>query len=164
MKKLILSVVVLSFIAYSCKKEEIVNPNNSKTTNPSMLNDGANTDPDDMPKWEDNGAQPGHDGIDYGCFWMYGNCLPTITIEPCGINNVFDNIIDDINNNSGNEVINIFTLNSSDLSEILGTEIVNSVISGAYELNYRGENISGNNLYFLFSANNEIVLVKPMSM
>ena len=53
---------------------------------------------------------------------------------------------------------------TSDLSEILGTSIINNVISGNYTVKYRGENTTGHNLYLIFSVNDDIVLVKPMAI
>ena len=80
---------------------------------------------------------------------MYGECLPTVTITPSGINNIFDQIISDVDNGTGLDLINTFTANSSDLSEILGTSIINNVISGNYTVKYRGENTTGHNLYLI---------------
>ncbi len=113
----------------------------------------------DFEFWDDGG--PIH-GVDYGRRKPPRNCMFPITIFAENVRTIED-VFAEIENGSPEDIIDAFETNEAVLKRYLGSDIVDNVIDGEFDVRHRGENIQEMR-YMLFSETTDyqLIIAAPM--
>lgn len=163
MKKVILSIFTLGLLFVACEKE-IVTPTSELSQNGLNVQDESSESVNVKANgrvWHDNGAQPGVDGQDYGCWNSGGNCLAEVVVVGLADINDMGDITDVVDTGISEDIIDSFDDNERMLDNYINSDIVDGVISG--DIIVTGRGALSSTYYFVFNEQGKIVNVTPMS-
>jgi hypothetical protein len=112
--------------------------------------------------WHDNGNVPGVEGVDYGCWDLGGNCLPTVVVVGTPIK-VIKTLVHQIETNDIEGLNSTMKTNFDILSKIFETSVLQSIIDGKANISVRGSLTENSKAYFLISEKDEIEQVVPVA-
>lgn len=148
MKKIILSLTILSAGLFACNKAEVQTQNVSDEATTSIKEGIQKT-------YFDDGSRPGIVGATYGCAGAGGSCKNGRSVGPSDVTMIADIV-------SKGSPVSSFTQYSDRLYTYFTADVVEGVISGEITVEVLGTFSTTSEAYFVFSSNGEVTRAVPL--
>lgn len=143
MKSYVLTLVGVTLL-FSCQKQDFEENLNHETETNTEDHFMVNT----LLLYMDNGADPGIEGVDYGCFDFQGYCAHPVVVTPVADVDKIDNVIDAVN--AGVGIAQSFSDNEAELKKVIPEQFVSGVIDGRYTVENKGDFTLTSHAYLQF--------------
>ncbi|SEC20815.1 hypothetical protein SAMN04489761_2378 [Tenacibaculum sp. MAR_2009_124] len=144
MKKLVGITLALAFTLSSCSNEETIAPSDTSGVEENTRALGGRV-------WFDNGAQPGVDGVDYGCSGSGGNCLDEVVVYGIASPYVLNDLNDTIGSGNTQGTQHVFEAHAEELSKFIPGKLIDGVINGSLYVKSRGKLNKEQTMYLNFT-------------
>jgi len=157
----VISLIVLTVFLFSCDKEEQKNEKSIVVEKMVQQQDGSQA----TRNWFDDGAQPGVNGVNFGCESPGTNCANTLTINcGCEAAPIINNLFELVENGNDDGVFDLVTNYYDVLSTVIPIEMLNAVLMDGVKLSSRGDDIVISKYLMFNSSEGNIVGVYPIQI